>query len=156
MAELRNVQYQAGAGARTYDASIDEGLRSYMIRVYNLMALAMGITALFAAGTVMLATTNNPAAAAASLPNGTMLTALGTVIYGSPLRWVIMLAPLALAAGVGASASISCRSVRLSAATFNSGGRPCACGGAHCRPTSAGRWRLVPRSQEKASAAITS
>ena len=87
----------AGAGARTYDASIDEGLRSYMIRVYNLMALAMGITALFAAGTVMLATTNNPAAAAASLPNGTMLTALGTVIYGSPLRWVIMLAPLALA-----------------------------------------------------------
>ncbi|MCR9121159.1 MAG: Bax inhibitor-1/YccA family protein [Phyllobacteriaceae bacterium] len=96
MAELRNVQYQAGAGARTYDASIDQGLRSYMIRVYNLMALAMGITALFAAGTVMLATTNNPAAAAAALPNGTMLTALGTVIYGSPLRWVIMLAPLAL------------------------------------------------------------
>ena len=45
----------------------------------------------------------------------------------------------ALAAGVGASASISCRSVRLSAATFNSGGRPCACGGAHCRPTWASR-----------------
>jgi len=80
MAELRNVQSQAGYGARTYDASIDQGLRAYMVRVYNLMALALGITALFAAGTVLLATTNNPAAAAASLPNGTMLTGLGTVM----------------------------------------------------------------------------
>ncbi|MEQ8400929.1 MAG: Bax inhibitor-1/YccA family protein [Roseitalea porphyridii] len=96
MAELRNVQSQAGYGARTYDASIDQGLRAYMVRVYNLMALALGITALFAAGTVLLATTNNPAAAAASLPNGTMLTGLGTVIYGSPLRWVFFLAPLAI------------------------------------------------------------
>ncbi|WP_306117142.1 MULTISPECIES: Bax inhibitor-1/YccA family protein [unclassified Roseitalea] len=94
MVELRNAQSRVGVGARTYDASIDEGLRSYMIRVYNLMALAMGITAMFAAGTVMLATTGNPAAAVATLPNGTMLTQLGAVIYGSPLRWVIMLAPL--------------------------------------------------------------
>ena len=41
----------------------------------------------------------------------------------------------ALAAGVGASASISWRSVSCSAAIFSSGGRSRACGGAHCRPT---------------------
>ena len=93
MAELRNVQSQAGYGARTYDASIDEGLRAYMIRVYNLMALALGFTALFAAGTVMLATGGTPVA---TLPNGATLNGFGAILYGSPLRWVIMLAPLGL------------------------------------------------------------
>ena len=93
MAELRNVQSQTGMGARTYDASIDQGLRAYMVRVYNLMALAMGITALFAAGTVMLATGGTPVA---TLPSGDSLNAFGALIYGSPLRWVIMLAPLAI------------------------------------------------------------
>ncbi|MEM0899990.1 MAG: Bax inhibitor-1/YccA family protein [Pseudomonadota bacterium] len=84
------------ATAGTMDASVDAGLRAYMIRVYNLMALGLGITALFAAGTVMLATTTDPSAAAAQLPNGRMLTDIGVALYGSPLRWVIMLAPLAL------------------------------------------------------------
>lgn len=93
MAELRNVQSHAGMGARTYDASIDQGLRAYMVRVYNLMALAMGITALFAAGTVMLATGGT---AVATLPSGDTLNSFGALIYGSPLRWVIMLAPLAI------------------------------------------------------------
>ena len=95
MSELRTAYTHAGP-ARTYDASIDEGLRAYMVRVYNLMALALGITALFAAGTVMLATTTDPASAVATLGNGKMLTSIGAVLYGSPLRWVIMLAPLAL------------------------------------------------------------
>ncbi len=95
MSELRTAYNRAGT-AQTYDASIDAGLRAYMIRVYNLMALGLGITALFAAGTIMLATTNDPSAAVATLGNGKMLTGLGAALYGSPLRWVIMLAPLAL------------------------------------------------------------
>jgi len=95
MAELRNYQARAvNAGTRA-DASIDEGLRAYMIRVYNLMALGLAITGLAALGTVSLATTGDPAAAAATLPNGKMLTDLGVALYGSPLRWVVMLAPLA-------------------------------------------------------------
>ena len=43
---------------------------------------------------MMLATTNDPAAAVATLGNGKMLTSVGVALYGSPLMWVIMLAPL--------------------------------------------------------------
>ncbi len=96
MADLRNYQARvASAGTRT-DAAIDEGLRAYMLKVYNLMALGLVITGVAALGMVMLATTNDPAAAVATLPNGKMLTSLGVAVYGSPLRWVVMLAPLAV------------------------------------------------------------
>jgi FtsH-binding integral membrane protein len=83
------------AAASRADAAIDQGLRAYMIRVYNLMALGLVITGLAAFGTIMLATTSDPASAVATLPNGEMLTAFGAAIYGSPLRWVVIFAPLA-------------------------------------------------------------
>ena len=95
MADLRNVNMRT-AQARIYDASIDQGLRAYMIRVYNLMALGLAITGFAALGTMMLATTNDPSMAAAQLGNGQMLTSVGTALYGSPLRWVVMLAPLGM------------------------------------------------------------
>jgi FtsH-binding integral membrane protein len=95
MAELRNYQTRVAAGART-DAAIDEGLRAYMLRVYNLMGIAMVITGLVALGTVTLATTTDPSLAAGQLGNGTLLTNLGVALYGSPLRWVVMLAPLGM------------------------------------------------------------
>ncbi|WP_028033744.1 Bax inhibitor-1/YccA family protein [Chelativorans sp. J32] len=95
MADLRNYQTRAAPGARV-DAAIDEGLRAYMIRVYNLMALGLAITGLAAFGVASLATTTDPSAAASQLGNGTLLTAFGSAIYLSPLRWVVMLAPLAL------------------------------------------------------------
>jgi len=94
MADLRNYQARVAAGARA-DAAIDEGLRAYMLRVYNLMALGLAITGFAALGTVMLATTGDPASAVATLGNGKMLTNVGVALYGSPLRWVVMLAPLA-------------------------------------------------------------
>ncbi|MCV0394238.1 MAG: Bax inhibitor-1/YccA family protein [Rhizobiaceae bacterium] len=95
MAEpLRNYQTRVGAPAYA-DASIDQGLRSYMIAVYNLMALGLAITGFAAFGTMALVTTSDPSAAVATLGNGKMLTNLGVALYGSPLRWVIMLAPLA-------------------------------------------------------------
>jgi uncharacterized protein len=93
MADLRNYQMRAGAGTRV-DTGIDEGLRAYMIRVYNLMALGLAITGVAALGISTLATTGDPSAAVATLPNGTLLTSLGAALYGSPLRWVVMLAPL--------------------------------------------------------------
>ena len=96
MADLRNYQTRVGAPAARADASIDQGLRAYMIRVYNLMALGLAITGFAALGTMMLATTGDPSAAVATLGNGKMLTNVGLAIYGSPLRWVVMLAPLAL------------------------------------------------------------
>jgi FtsH-binding integral membrane protein len=94
MADLRNYQARVAAGSRA-DAAIDEGLRAYMLKVYNLMALGLVITGVAALGTIMLATTSDPASAVATLGNGKMLTAFGAAIYGSPLRWVVMLAPLA-------------------------------------------------------------
>jgi uncharacterized protein len=96
MAEpLRNYQARVATAGRV-DASIDEGLRAYMIRVYNLMAMGLAITGVAALGTIWFATTNDPSQAVATLGNGKMLTAFGAAIYGSALRWVVMLAPLAL------------------------------------------------------------
>ena len=77
MADIRPYQTRvATAGTRT-DASIDEGLRAYMLKVYNLMGLGLVITGLAAFGTIMLATTGDPASAVATLPNGKMLTSFG-------------------------------------------------------------------------------
>jgi len=89
---IRNYQTSAVPGVR---ADIDQGLRAYMIKVYNLMGLGLLITGLAAIGTIMLATTTDPASAVATLPSGEMLTSFGVAIFGSPLRWVVMLAPLA-------------------------------------------------------------
>ena len=96
MSDFRNYQTRmATTGART-DASIDEGLRAYMLKVYNLMGLGLVITGLAAFATMMLATTNDPATAVATLGSGKMLTSLGVALYGSPLKWVVMLAPLGM------------------------------------------------------------
>ncbi|MFK3778901.1 Bax inhibitor-1/YccA family protein [Agrobacterium sp. NPDC089420] len=96
MADFNNYQNRMAQNRAQTGAMIDEGLRSYMLKVYNLMALALVITGVAAFGFAMLATTSDPAAAVATLPNGKMLTSLGTLVYASPLRWVVMLAPLAL------------------------------------------------------------
>ena len=96
MADLRNYQARVAPAGTRADVAIDEGLRAYMLKVYNLMALGLVITAVAAFGMIMLTTTNDPAAAVATLPNGKMLTSLGVAVYGSPLRWVVMLAPLAV------------------------------------------------------------
>ncbi len=96
MADLRNYQARVATGATRSDTYIDEGLRAYMLKVYNLMALGLVITGLAALGTVMLATTNDPSAAVATLGNGKMLTNVGYAMYSSPLRWVVMLAPLGM------------------------------------------------------------
>ncbi|QGX98839.1 Bax inhibitor-1/YccA family protein [Roseovarius faecimaris] len=92
MAEFNTIR-TAGAGVRT--AEIDAGLRAHMNKVYGTMSGGLLITALAAWAIAGLATTTNPASAVAQLPNGTMLTALGSAIYISPLKWVIMFAPLA-------------------------------------------------------------
>ncbi|MCQ2002487.1 Bax inhibitor-1/YccA family protein [Rhizobium sp. NRK18] len=92
MADLRNFQTQAGVRA---DAAVDQGLRAYMLKVYNLMAGGVALTGAAAYGLSALATTSDPSQAAAQMGN-IMLTSLGVAIYTSPLRWVILLAPLAL------------------------------------------------------------
>ncbi len=92
MAELRNYQVRSTPAAGTY-ADIDQGLRAYMIKVYNLMGLGLLITGLAAVATIMMATTSTPTAYA--IGDGTYLTAFGYAIFASPLKWVVILAPLA-------------------------------------------------------------
>ncbi len=84
--------------ARPASAEIDQGLRAYMIGVYNYMALGLGVTGLVALGANM---------AAVSRATGThlMLTPFGQLIYTSPLRWVIIFAPLAFVFFLGAKAN---------------------------------------------------
>ena len=96
MADFNNYQNRMAQTRGQTDAMIDEGLRSYMVKVYNLMAVGLAITGIAAYFTFTMATTTDRAAAVAELGNGTLLTALGAALYGSPLRWVVMLAPLGM------------------------------------------------------------
>ncbi|MEM9319258.1 MAG: Bax inhibitor-1/YccA family protein [Pseudomonadota bacterium] len=77
-------------------AEVDEGLRAHMNKVYGTMSIGMLITAAAAWAIANLATTTDPSLAAAQLQNGTLLTGLGSALYLSPLRWVVMFAPLVL------------------------------------------------------------
>ncbi|MGR3712324.1 MAG: Bax inhibitor-1/YccA family protein [Shimia sp.] len=91
MAEFDTIRSAAGTRA----AQIDAGLRAHMNKVYGTMSIGMLITALAAWAIAGLAVTTDPASAAAQLPNGTMLSQLGLTLYGGPLRYVVMFAPLA-------------------------------------------------------------
>ena len=86
MADYRQTGY--GTPASTAGASMDLGLRSYMLGVYNYMALGLVVTAAAAYG---LFTASFVEA------NGQIvgLTSLGETIFTGPLMWVLMLAPLA-------------------------------------------------------------
>jgi len=81
MADFNNYQNRMAQTRAQSGEMIDQGLRSYMLKVYNLMALGLAITGLAAFATYNLAV-SNPAVAQA--------------LYGSPLKWVIMLAPLGM------------------------------------------------------------
>jgi FtsH-binding integral membrane protein len=94
-----SARWTAGVGAR---AGIDQGLRSYMLSVYNYMALGLAITGFFALGAYMVSVTGDPTHAAhingavAQIGAGTYLTQIGYGLFVSPLKWVIVLAPLGL------------------------------------------------------------
>ena len=80
----------ARARAATQDTTVtDEGLRSYMLRVYNYMATGILLTGIVALLTFKLSVQEITSA-------GIILEPLGQAIYNSGLKWVVMLAPLAV------------------------------------------------------------
>ena len=80
MADYQTIR-TIGAGART--AEIDVGLRAHMNKVYGLMSVGMLLTAAVAWGV------------------GTNET-LVAAIFGTPLKWVVMFAPLVAVFAFGA------------------------------------------------------
>jgi FtsH-binding integral membrane protein len=82
------AQFDPRSAASAYPtrtgAAVDEGLRSYMLGVYNYMAAGVALTGVAAYVTSMMAVGADG-----------QLTAFGTALYASPLKWVVMLAPLA-------------------------------------------------------------
>jgi FtsH-binding integral membrane protein len=95
MSDFDNVTRFDRARAGTA-AVVDPGLRTYMLHIYNYMVLGLAITGCAALATYMLAVTNDPSAMVRQLPRGLMLTEFGNIVFFSPVRWVIILAPLAL------------------------------------------------------------
>ncbi|AZN99911.1 Bax inhibitor-1/YccA family protein [Mesorhizobium sp. M9A.F.Ca.ET.002.03.1.2] len=70
-----NLGYRSGVGAQA-GAVYDEGLRQHMLRVYNYMGIGLVVT-----GVIAFVVASTPA--------------LYVPIFSSPLKWVVMLAPLA-------------------------------------------------------------
>jgi uncharacterized protein len=99
-----------GPVSSTEAAVIDAGLRSYMLRIYNYMGLGLAITGVAALGIYTLSVTGDVAAAAKVVRDGTelparladnlYLTQVGYAVFVSPLKWVLILAPLALVVGL--------------------------------------------------------
>lgn len=81
--------------AETRTLAIDEGLRAHMNKVYGLMSVGMLLTAAAAWAIAGLAVTNDPSLAAAQIGADKYLTGFGAAIYTSPLKWLVMFAPLA-------------------------------------------------------------
>ncbi|RVV96920.1 Bax inhibitor-1/YccA family protein [Mesobaculum littorinae] len=91
MADYQTIR--AGAGVRT--AQIDAGLRAHMNKVYGTMSVGMLITALSAWAFAGLAVTGG-------LEGEIALSQFGQAIYASPLKWLIMFAPLIMVFAFGA------------------------------------------------------
>jgi FtsH-binding integral membrane protein len=100
--------------SRAETAAIDQGLRAYMLQIYNYMAIGLAITGLAALGVYMLSVTDTAANAAyllrsvggrmqlipatAGMAVGAkdiLLTNFGAVMFASWLKYVFMLLPLA-------------------------------------------------------------
>ena len=76
---MADNRFMNTAAAET--SQVDVGLRSYMLGVYNHMTTALLLTGFFAFG-MKFAVMN--------------VAGLGQLVYGTPLKWVVMLAPLGM------------------------------------------------------------
>ena len=78
-------------GTRAIDqAEFDAGLRAHMLRVYNYMVCGLLLTGILAVLVAQASVITNDAGQIVGL------TGLGQTLCGSPLKWVVMLAPLGL------------------------------------------------------------
>ncbi|MCC0076424.1 MAG: Bax inhibitor-1/YccA family protein [Rhodobacter sp.] len=107
---MANYQSMRTASTEALGARIDAGLRAHMNKVYGTMSVGMVITALAAWALAGLAVTGDASSAAQTaqgqvmmIGQGEYLTSFGALLYTSPLRWVVMLAPLGMVLFFGAA-----------------------------------------------------
>ncbi|MGJ8617246.1 MAG: Bax inhibitor-1/YccA family protein [Sulfitobacter sp.] len=98
MADVNTIRGAAGTRA----AEIDAGLRAHMNKVYGTMSVGMLITFAAAWAISGLAVTADPSLGVAQLGVDKYLTNFGYTLYASPLKWVVMFAPLAFVFGFSA------------------------------------------------------
>ncbi|MCT4654208.1 MAG: Bax inhibitor-1/YccA family protein [Cohaesibacter sp.] len=89
--DFRQTAHMSGRAAEM--AMIDQGLRSYMLKVYNYMAIALGVTGVMAFAFFKLSFVDTG--------SGLAYTQLGASLFNSPLKWVIMFAPFGLVMFLG-------------------------------------------------------
>jgi FtsH-binding integral membrane protein len=88
MANLDNRPRFGANVAQGVEGVIDAGLRAHMVRVYNYMMSGLVLTGITSYATYLMAF---------DTVNGQLvMTSLGMALFGSPLIWVLMLAPLGL------------------------------------------------------------
>ncbi len=78
------------AEAQKSTVAMDEGLRTYMLKVYNYMATGILLTGIVALLTFKMSVVTNDAGSIIGL------TQIGNAIYMSGLKWIVMLAPLGI------------------------------------------------------------
>jgi FtsH-binding integral membrane protein len=88
MADLDRRYAQGTTVGRTEAGVVDEGLRAYMLRVYNYMASGVAITGVVAYLIYAMAVEQTAA--------GLQLTAFGQFMFASAFKWVVIFAPLAM------------------------------------------------------------
>jgi hypothetical protein len=88
MANYENQPRYGGTVARGAEGAIDAGLRAHMIRVYNYMTSGLVLTGITAYLTYVLSFNE--------VGGQLVPTALGQALFGTPLMYVIIFAPLAL------------------------------------------------------------
>ncbi len=91
------------AAGRADAATVDAGLRAYMLRIYNYMSIGLATTGLAALGVYKFAVTSDTAEAVRSasgaairVAEGQFLTSFGYAMFASPLKWLFILAPLGM------------------------------------------------------------
>ncbi|MBK0329158.1 Bax inhibitor-1/YccA family protein [Rhodobacteraceae bacterium F11138] len=105
--DMNRTAGRTAAGTRT--SAIDAGLRAHMNKVYGTMSVGMLIT--FAAAWALSGLAVSSVPTEYQVGAGKYLTGLGVALYTSPLKWVVMFAPLAFVFGFSAGIN------RMSAAT---------------------------------------
>src|SRR6185436_12463575 len=75
---------------RAGSVAVDEGLRAYMLRIYNYMVLGLAITGAAALGVYLLSVTGEMSAAAKILRNGAEIPArIGNNMFLTPIGYYL-------------------------------------------------------------------